>query len=223
LAFAIVWLLAKLPVISSWLEIISRIYKRNVFGFFIRGAYYKARLEKMGMDVIVDQGVEIWGPENVSIGSGCHLDMNARIAAGERKQNQHGSVEIGSHVHIGPMTQLAGRGGIKIGSYTAITAGTKIFSATNVGDNLSDPTDLLPMSHAAPIDRQRIVEAPVVIEDHVFVGLNVCILPGVKIGRGAIINSGAVVTRNVPSFTVVKGATMSFTGVRLPKTHIEKE
>ena len=222
-AFSVIWVLAKIPVISSWLEIIARIYKRNMFGFFLRGTYYKAKLKKMGTDVIIDQGVEIWGPKNVTIGSGCHLDMNARIAAGESGQGQHGSVEIGSHVHIGPMTQLAGRGGIKIGSYTAITAGTKIFSATNTGDNPDAPTDLLPMSHAAPLERQRIIEAPVIVEDHVFVGLNVCILPGVKIGRGAIINSGAVVTRDIPAFAIIKGATMSVAGVRLPRRHAGKE
>jgi acetyltransferase-like isoleucine patch superfamily enzyme len=215
-ALSIVWLLAKLPIISSWLEVISRIYKRNMFGFFLRGAYYKAKLKRLGRDVIIDQGVEIWGSGNVSIGHGCHLDMNARIAAGEMGQGQHGLVDIGAYVHIGPMTQIAGRGGVKIGSYTAITAGTRIFSASNVGHNPDDPTDLLPMSHAAPLDRQRIIEAPVLIGDHVFVGLNVCILPGVSIGRGAIIGSGAVVTRDVGPFQIIKGSTMSVAGVRLP-------
>lgn len=216
-AFGLIWLCAKLPVISSWLEIIARIYKRNMFGFFLRGAYYKAKLKEMGTDVIIDQGVEIWGPKNVRIGPSCHLDMNACIAAGESGQSQHGWVDIGAHVHIGPNTHLAGRGGVKIGSYTAITAGSKIFSATNVGDNPSDPTDLLPMSHAAPLHRQRIVEAPVIIEDYVFVGLNVCILPGVKIGRGAIINSGALIAQDIEPFQVIKGATMSTVGTRLPR------
>jgi acetyltransferase-like isoleucine patch superfamily enzyme len=218
LGLAIIWLLAKLPIISSWLEIVARVYKRNVFGFFLRGAYYKAKLKKMGTDVIIDQGVEIWGAANVRIGHGCHLDVNARIAAGESGQSQHGYVDIGAYVHIGSVAHLAGRGGIRIGSYTAITAGSKIFSATNVGDNPDDPADLLPMSHAAPLHRQRVVEAPVIIGDHVFVGLNVCILPGINIGRGAIINSGATIARDVEPFQIIKGATMSVAGTRLPRT-----
>jgi len=217
LAAGIIWVLVEIPIINSWIEILARIYKRNIFGFFLRGAYYKAKLKYMGLNVIIDQGVEIWGANNVSIGTGCHLDINARIAAGEQSQGQHGSIEIGDYVHIGPQTHLAGRGGIKIGSYTAITAGTKIFSASNVGDNPDDPTDLVPMSHVAPLKRQQIFEAPVVIEDHVFVGLNVCILPGVKIGRGSIINSGAVITKDVPPFSIVKGAGMSIAGKRMPK------
>ena len=215
--FLTVWILAKIPIISTWIEILARIYKRNFFGFFLRGAYYKSKLRKMGRDVIIDQNVEIWGCKNVSVGSGCHLDMYARIAAGEGAQGQHGDIQIGDYVHIGPQTQLAGRGGITIGSYTAITAGTKIFSASNVGNNPSDPADLLPMSHAAPIHRQRIVEAPVNIEDHVFVGLNVCVLPGVKIGKGAIVSSGAILTKNIPPFSIIKGAGMSISGTRVPK------
>ena len=209
--------MAKLPIVSSWLEIIARIYKRNMFGFFLRGAYYKAKLKEMGTDVIIDQAVEIWGPGNVRIGHGCHLDMNARIAAGESGQSQQGYVDIGAYVHIGPMTHLAGRGGIRIGSYTAITAGSRIFSASNVGDNPEDPADLLPMSHAAPLHRQHIIESPVIIENHVFVGLNVSILPGVKIGQGAIISSGAVITRDVKPFQIIKGATMLVAGTRLPR------
>ncbi|MBI3758706.1 MAG: acyltransferase [Deltaproteobacteria bacterium] len=143
--------------------------------------------------------------------------MYARLAAGESSQGQKGRIEIGDHVHIGPQCQLAGRGGITIGSYTALAAGTKVFSATNVGDNPDDPFDLLPMSHAAPLDRQRIYEAPVVIADHVFIGLNVCILPGVKIARGAIVNSGSVVTRDVPEFAIVGGNPARIQGYRVPK------
>lgn len=216
-AQAIVWGLSKLPILDTWLEILARVYRRNSFGFFLRGAYYKAKIGQMGKDVIVDQHVEIWGVSNVSIGKGCHLDMYARLAAGEGSHGQHGRIEIGDHVHIGPQCQLAGRGGITIGSYTAITAGTKIFSASNVGENPDNLRDLLPMSHAAPLNRQQIYEAPVKIGHHAFIGLNVCILPGVTIGNGAIVNSGTVVTRNVPDYGIVSGNPAKITGYRTPR------
>jgi acetyltransferase-like isoleucine patch superfamily enzyme len=45
----------------------------------------------------------------------------------------------------------------------------------------------------------------VVLEDHVFVGLNATILPRLRIGRGAIVGAGAVVIRDVPSTKVVIG------------------
>ncbi|MCZ8192279.1 MAG: DapH/DapD/GlmU-related protein, partial [Microcystis sp. LE19-338.1B] len=50
-----------------------------------------------------------------------------------------------------------------------------------------------------------IQSAPVVIEDHVWIGFNVGILKGVTIGKGAIIGAGSVVTKDVEPFTVVAG------------------
>ena len=50
-----------------------------------------------------------------------------------------------------------------------------------------------------------IQSAPVVIEDQVRIGFNVAILKGVTIGKGAIIEAGSVVTKDVEPFTVVAG------------------
>ncbi len=50
-----------------------------------------------------------------------------------------------------------------------------------------------------------IKSAPVVIEDHVWIGFNVAILKGVTIGKGAIIGAGSVVTKDIPDNCVVYG------------------
>src|SRR5690606_1949375 len=49
------------------------------------------------------------------------------------------------------------------------------------------------------------VFGPIVVRDHVFLGVNAVIMPGVTIGERAIVAAGAVVTRDVPSATVVAG------------------
>jgi maltose O-acetyltransferase len=46
---------------------------------------------------------------------------------------------------------------------------------------------------------------PVVIEDDVWIGARVIILPGVRIGRGAIVGAGAIVTRDVPPYAICVG------------------
>ncbi|MHB1987948.1 MAG: DapH/DapD/GlmU-related protein [Acidimicrobiales bacterium] len=46
---------------------------------------------------------------------------------------------------------------------------------------------------------------PVVIEDDVFLGINVIVLPGVHIGKHAYIGAGAVVTSDIPSYSVAVG------------------
>lgn len=47
--------------------------------------------------------------------------------------------------------------------------------------------------------------APIVIEDHVWLGANVIVMPGVTIGHHALVGAGAIVTRDVPPYAVVKG------------------
>jgi len=54
-----------------------------------------------------------------------------------------------------------------------------------------------------PMCRQEDYATKVIIEDDGWIGTRAIILPGVKIGKGAIVGAGAVVTKNVPPYTVV--------------------
>jgi acetyltransferase-like isoleucine patch superfamily enzyme len=54
-------------------------------------------------------------------------------------------------------------------------------------------------------EKREIDDQPVVIEDDVWVGSNVTILKGVKIGRGSVLAAGAVVTKNVPPYAIIAG------------------
>ncbi|MBN1187222.1 MAG: acyltransferase [Bacteroidales bacterium] len=56
-----------------------------------------------------------------------------------------------------------------------------------------------------PIFRQGLQNAPIIIEDDVWIGANVTILKGVKIGKGTIIAAGAVVTTDVPEYSIFGG------------------
>jgi acetyltransferase-like isoleucine patch superfamily enzyme len=53
--------------------------------------------------------------------------------------------------------------------------------------------------------RKLFSKGPVVIEDDVLIGENVSILPGVRIGKASIIGAGAVVTKDIPPFSIAKG------------------
>lgn len=71
-------------------------------------------------------------------------------------------------------------------------------------------TCIISSNHAVPLGRGRIfgagrVDAPVVIENDVWLGANVLVLPGVRIGEGAVIGAGSVVTRSVPPMAVAVG------------------
>ncbi len=56
-----------------------------------------------------------------------------------------------------------------------------------------------------PKQRPDVISAPIVIEDYAWISFNVSILKGVKIGEGAIVAAGSVVTKDVPDWTIVGG------------------
>ncbi len=100
----------------------------------------------------------------------------------------HG-VTIGNHSIIGNDVFLDGRFGILIQDNVNIGGETAIYTAEH------DPQD----------QDFAMVGAPVTIGDYVYVGSRSTILPGVQLGRGAVVATGAVVTKSVPEYTIVGG------------------
>ena len=66
--------------------------------------------------------------------------------------------------------------------------------------------NLITINHGVnPENSSATYGRPIVIEDKVWIGINSTILPGVKIGYGAIVGAGSVVTKDVPAMTIVAG------------------
>lgn len=98
---------------------------------------------------------------------------------------------------------------ITIGSNTVINRGVyldgraPLFIGSNV--NVSHRTLIQTLTHDSQSPFFIAVERPVVINDHVWIGAQALICPGVTIGEGAIVGAGSVVTKNVPPYTIVGG------------------
>ena len=108
----------------------------------------------------------------------------------------HGAKQIivGNDSCIGEKSYINARGGLKIGNN--VKMGPQVFIWTS-SHNYYAPTKL-------PFDGTEIIR-PVTINDNVWVGAKVTIIPGVTIGEGAVIAMGAVVTKDVPPCAVVGG------------------
>ena len=106
--------------------------------------------------------------------------------------NAVGDVTIGNHTRIGIHCTVIGP--VSIGNNVNLAQGITV---TALNHNFEDTT--------RRIDEQGISTKPVVIGDDVWIGANAVILPGVTIGRHVVVAAGAVVTKDVPSFTLVAG------------------
>ena len=103
-------------------------------------------------------------------------------------------------------------GDVVIGDYTRIGIHNTIIGPVTIGNhvNLAQGITVTALNHNFEdknkrIDEQGVSTKPVVIGDDVWIGANAVILPGVTIGKHAVVAAGAVVTTDVPENTVVGG------------------
>lgn len=90
-----------------------------------------------------------------------------------------------------------------------------------IGNNVSIAGEvrIYTMEHDIEDPDFKEVGAPVIIDDYAVIGTRVTILPGVHIGKGAVVASGAVVTKNVAPYTVVGGVPAAFIKNRSKDLH----
>ena len=102
-------------------------------------------------------------------------------------------VVIKDNVHFAGHFFLDGRGGLEIGENCHIARGFVCYTANHQYEGDAIPYD------------NTLVRKKVIIEDNVWIGANVCIVPGVRICEGAVLGMGSVVVKDVPSMAIMGG------------------
>lgn len=115
--------------------------------------------------------------------------------------NQPAGVSIGHNTIIGNDAFLDGR--MKHFVSYLKTHGHPLIIGNNV--SIAGEVRIYTMEHDIDSEDFSEVGGPVIIEDYVVIGSRVTILPNVRIGKGAVVASGAVVTKDVPAYAVVGG------------------
>lgn len=132
----------------------------------------------------------------IKIGKGSAIHMGANFF-------QPKGISIGEDSIIGNHAFLDGRASLKIGNHVDIASEVMIYNS----------------EHDVHREDMKAIEEPVVIEDYAFIGPRVIILPGVKIGKGAVVAAAAMVTKNVLPGKIVGGVPAREIGERRIKKY----
>jgi acetyltransferase-like isoleucine patch superfamily enzyme len=186
----------------------------SVIGIGLRAALYRSMLRMDGWAAI-ERHVRLRFASEIHLGRGCYVDENVYIHAcpggveiGPGSLVMHGAVlhvynfrhlphagiRIGRDCLVGEYTVIRGQGGVTIGDRVYTSPMTQIIAVNHVFD---DP--------ARSFVGQGITAEGICIEEDVWLGAAVVVTDGVRIGRGAVVAAGAVVTDDVPPHTVVAG------------------
>jgi len=183
LAHHVVFSLWIVRVMGTWWTAVGRLY------FWIWGLRLGNRCQFFGYPIIRRYPQSV-----IEIGGRCLFASTSRFnAIGINHpcvistHHAHSRIQIGNGCGFSGTTIGCGLS-IRIGDGVRCGANTVI---TDTDWHTDDP-------------RTR-SDAPIVIEDGVWLGLNVTVLKGVTIGRGSFVASGSVVTRSVPAYSVAAG------------------
>ena len=159
----------------------------------MRKVIWQAISRRCGAGLQVGSSAGFKHPETFEIGSGVFIGAQAYIQG-----RYDGTCRIGDNVWIGPQAYMDARDLI-IEDHVGWGPGARILGSTHT----AVPVDV-------PVIRTDLQIKPVRIGAWADVGTNATILPGVNVGKGAIIGAGAVVVSDVEPFSVVAGVPAKF-------------
>jgi acetyltransferase-like isoleucine patch superfamily enzyme len=157
----------------------------------------RALVKKLGSGLTIRNNMSVVHPETFEIGEGVYVGEQVIIQG-----RYDGRCVIGKGVWIGPQSYFDARD-LVIEDYVGWGPGAKVLGSEHTGI----PVDI-------PCIQTDLAVAPVRIQAWAEIGMNAVILPGVTVGRGALVGAGAVVTNDVPDFTTVAGTPARIIGRR---------
>jgi acetyltransferase-like isoleucine patch superfamily enzyme len=149
---------------------------------------------EFGRSSVIQMPVRLAGEPRIHVGSGVF------VGAGSWLQTLGDSPDI--RLEIGDGTSIAGN--CVISAAVEVRLGRDVLLARNVyiSDHIHAYANI-----SRPVISQGVDKlAPVAVEDGAWLGQNVVVCPGVRIGRGAVVGANAVVTDDVPPYTLAVGA-----------------
>lgn len=136
----------------------------------------------------------------VRIARGAHVYSSTIFDLGPRAD-----VEIGECALLNG-ARLICESSIRIGAHATISWNVVFMDCYRLPSAPEERRPLLlAAGHDLPIVDPRVPARPIILEDNVWIGFDVCVLPGVTIGEGSVVGARSVVTSDVPAYTIAAG------------------
>lgn len=194
--------------LNDILSCIAYLYPMNIklkiehFREILFTQWIRRYLGHLGEGCTIGLGCQLQGGgnKNISIGDNTilvsHNILGCWTSHNGKDYDPH--IIIGDNTAIGEYTQISAAKEVRIGN--GVLTGRFVY----ISDN-NHGTSCLADLKMQPSKRDLYIKGPVVIEDNVWIGDKASILSGVTIGKGAIVACNAVVTKDVPPYSVVAG------------------
>lgn len=182
------------------------LFTRNSVGrtmaFLSRSRLLDLGFRAVGEDVAISDAARFYNARFIEIADHVRIDDFCILSAGTS------GIRIGRHVHIGCYASLIGKEKITLEDFSGLSGRVSVYSSNDdySGEWLTNPTVLEELRNPT--------HGPVRIGRHAIIGSGAVILPGVTIGEGAAVGALTLVARDLDAFTINFGVPARKVGKR---------
>jgi lipopolysaccharide O-acetyltransferase len=167
-----------------------------LYTYFLRNRFYSfgsGSVIKPFLNSANEQYISVG--DYVNIGSFCRITVSTEFGGYKVKSKNKIRLKIGNHVDIGNNSFITANNNIEIGHHVIMSA------YVTISDHDHGFVDIKKNLHSQPLTERGFVK----IQDNVFLGVKSTILKNVTIGQHAVVGANAVVTRDIPAFSIAIG------------------
>ena len=170
----------------------------------MRQLYWRSKLGRMGKGVAIAPNVEMVGAGNIYLDDFVLLGRGVELLTNE--EDVEGTIKIGKRSHI--LGRILGYGGVEIGNYVGIGKASILSATDNYrgGARMGGPM--------IPREQRNVKYGKIIIEDDAFIAESSVVMPGVRIGEGAVVAAHSFVNKDVAPWAIVGGSPAQVIGER---------
>lgn len=163
-------------------------------------ADYINLFKKIGIDVLIDNSVQITRPHLIELGNHISIDMCVYFST---------AAIIGDYIHIAPQVSIIGGANalLIMEDFTSIAAGSKIICA-------SDDFTKGFLNPFTPLEFRNVINKPIIFKKYSSIGVNSVILPGVTLAEGSVLGANSLLKHDTEPWTIYAGSPAKPIGIR---------